>query len=264
LPLAAQGKAKGKRRGGSSTDGSETVPVPRTGRRVSVAWLLLLLVVGVAGLGGFYVFEQWQTAEEELRDARVETVSAHSRAADADQRALASKADLTRERGERTKMEKDLAAAGEQAEKKADELAGRLAKLVGADGTVTRDKDRLTLEMVDQVLFRSGEASLTPKGEAVLAKVGEELKKFPERQIWVQGHTDDVPITGNVFSSNWELSTARALTVVHYLEDVAEVDPRRLAAVGFAEHRPVSRSKRFRNRRIEIVLFPRDVRLIND
>jgi chemotaxis protein MotB len=105
---------------------------------------------------------------------------------------------------------------------------------------------------------------LTSRGEQVLASVGEELRKFPEKQIWVQGHTDSVPISNELFASNWELSAMRALTVVHYLEEVANVDPRRLAAVGFGEHRPLSRSKKYRNRRIEIVLFPREVRLINE
>ncbi|RMH40237.1 MAG: hypothetical protein D6689_14435 [Deltaproteobacteria bacterium] len=229
----------------------------------SVAWLLLVAALGVGGLGGFYLMENWRAAEDALRDARSQVVAAEQRAAAAEQRAVEARAALTRERAAREELARQLAGATRRAAE-ADELAAKLQTIVGQQGTVTREDDKLTLEMVDKVLFRSGEAALTPQGERVLASVGEELKKFPEKQIWVQGHTDDVPIERAQFASNWELSTARALTVVHYLEDVAKIDPRRLAAVGFGEHRPISRSKKYRNRRIEIVLFPREVRLVDD
>ncbi len=235
----------------------------KRGRRVSVAWFLVLIVAGVGGLGGFYLFEQWQAAEEEARDAKLQAIAANGRAAAADQRAIETQAALSKQQSALQRLNGELEGATKRAGK-ADELAAKLEKIVGEQGTVVRDKDKLTLELVDKVLFRSGEAALTERGEQVLASVGEALKKFPEKQIWVQGHTDDVPIEEAEFGSNWELSTARALTVVHYLEDEAKVDPRRMAAVGFGQHRPVSRSKRFRNRRIEIVLFPREVRLIKD
>jgi chemotaxis protein MotB len=99
-----------------------------------------------------------------------------------------------------------------------------------------------------------------------MSRLGAALREFPDKQIWVQGHTDDVPIKegSELFASNWELSSARALTVVHYLQDESGLDPRRLAAVAFSSYRPVSRKKRFRNRRIEIVLFPREVKLVRD
>jgi len=235
----------------------------RGSRRVSVAWFLVLIMAGVGGLGGFYLFEQWQTAEEEARDAKIQAISANERAASADQRAIDGQAALSRERSELQRLNGELEGVSKRASE-ADDLAEKLEKIVGAQGTVVRDKEKLTLEMVDKVLFRSGEAALTERGEQVLLGVGEAVKKFPEKQIWVQGHTDDIPIEQAEFASNWELSTARALTVVHYLQDEAKVDPRRMAAVGFGQHRPVSRSKRFRNRRIEIVLFPREVQLIKD
>ena len=92
----------------------------------------------------------------------------------------------------------------------------------------------------------------------ILGRVGDTLNNFPDKQIWVQGHTDDVPISdpNSPFPSNWELSAARALTVVHYLQDDAKVDPKRLAAVAFGQHRPISRKVKARNRRIEIYLVP--------
>jgi chemotaxis protein MotB len=118
--------------------------------------------------------------------------------------------------------------------------------------------------MVESVLFRTGEAELTPSGIRVLAQVADALRSADDRQIWIQGHTDDSPIHDSErFRSNWELSTARSLSVVHYLQDEAQIEPSRLAAVGFGEHRPAS-SQRARNRRIEIVLFPRDMRVVSE
>lgn len=164
--------------------------------------------------------------------------------------------------------------AAAEAEAERDKLAAKaaaavaleqqLAELVGASGDVSTHGEEIHLQLVDKVLFRLGEAELTPRGKAVLSKLGAAIGDLVDKQVWVQGHTDDAPIKKSEFLSNWELSSARALTVVYYLQDVAGVDPRRLAAVGFGEHRPVSRSKKFKNRRIEIVLFPREVQLIRD
>jgi len=121
------------------------------------------------------------------------------------------------------------------------------------------------------VLFKVGDDQLTDKGKQVLAKVAAALKDLPDKQVWVQGHTDDTPIfvppppkkpakgappPPPRFATNWELSSARALTVVHYLQDTAKLDPSRLAALAFGQYRPVSRSNRAANRRIEIVLYP--------
>ena len=178
---------------------------------------------------------------------------------------------------------------------KADEaiaLQAKLAEAVGANGEVTTADGAVKLELIDQILFPTGEADLTQNGKDVLAKVGATLKEIEDKQIWVQGHTDDQPIfprkpkpeakpvatkgkpaakakpvdakpgkpdTNDAvlpFVTNWELSAARALTVVHYLQDDAKIDPTRLAAVAFGQYRPVSKAKA-KNRRIEIVLYPR-------
>jgi len=175
---------------------------------------------------------------------------------------------------------------------KADEakaLQDKLAAAVGQAGEVTTADGAVKLELVDQILFPVGEADLTDRGREVLARVGVALKEV-DKQIWVQGHTDDQPIYVKKakpepakkdakpakgakpakpvakkddkpdamlpFITNWELSAARALTVVHYLQDDAKLDPTRLAAVAFSQYRPVSKAKA-KNRRIEIVLYPR-------
>jgi chemotaxis protein MotB len=191
----------------------------------------------------------------------------------------------------------------------ASALQAKLAAAVGQSGEVTTSDGAVKLELIDQILFPTGEADLTPNGKDLLAKVGAALKEIGDKQIWVQGHTDDQPIykrpktltpdpirakaaaaqtkkdkatrhevasrhdpkakpdtksdikpdTNDAvlgFVTNWELSAARALTVVHYLQDDAKLDPTHLAAVAFGQYRPVSRTKA-KNRRIEIVLYPR-------
>jgi chemotaxis protein MotB len=119
------------------------------------------------------------------------------------------------------------------------------------------------VEMVDEILFDSGEATLKPGGVAVLQKVGAALKKVTDRPIEVQGHTDNVPIKGALaqrFPTNWELSAARATNVARFLQDQAGLDPTRLSATAYSEYQPRDTNDtdagRRRNRRIEILLGP--------
>lgn len=166
-------------------------------------------------------------------------------------------------------LEKKAAEANMVAEKKLK------AALDTDSGSVSSEGDEIRLKLVDKVLFKSGDDQLTPKGKKVLAKVGKALAELTDKQVWVQGHTDDEPIIvpkkdakkdskkkGATceppvrFASNWELSAARALQVVHYLQDDVKIDPTRLAALAFSQYRPVSKSNKAANRRIEIVLYP--------
>jgi chemotaxis protein MotB len=124
-------------------------------------------------------------------------------------------------------------------------------------------KDRLTVTMVDQILFASGSAEVGKKGKAVLSKVVAILKDVKGKRIEVDGHTDNVPIVSalkNRFATNWELSTARATEVVRYLQEEGGLDPHLLSATGYAEYQPVASNDteegRHKNRRIEIVLLP--------
>jgi chemotaxis protein MotB len=124
-------------------------------------------------------------------------------------------------------------------------------------------KDRLTVTMVDQILFPSGSAEVGKKGKAVLDKVVTILKDVKDKRIEVDGHTDNVPIVSSLkkrFPTNWELSTARATEVVRYLQETGGIDPHLLSATGFAEYMPVAPNDtdegKHKNRRIEIVLLP--------
>jgi len=145
-----------------------------------------------------------------------------------------------------------------------DELVAELKNEI-ADKTVQveRIRDQLRVDMVDEVLFDSGEATLKPAGIAVLGKIGSVLAKAGDRRVEVQGHTDNVPIAGALakrFPTNWELSAARATNVVRFLQEEAKIDPTRLSAAGYAEFRPKASNDtdggRRQNRRIEILLVP--------
>jgi len=228
--------------------------VPQAARRQVTPWLAVLLLSAATGVAGFYAYEQYTMTTEENDVLRAQVADATLRAAVSDERMLALEADLSRSRGEFAAQSTIAATRAASA----DALAEKLRAALDRVGEVSENNQEISLQLVDKVLFRVGEAELTEKGEKVLQKLGALLKEIPDRQIWVQGHTDDTPLSDSnqAFATNWELSAARALTVVHYLEDVSEVDARRLAAVAFGQHRPVSKNNRGKNRRIEIVLYP--------
>ena len=118
----------------------------------------------------------------------------------------------------------------------------------------------------DKVLFDTGKSDLKPRGKEVLGLIADSLKKFPGREVRVEGHTDNLPIVSNrtrkKYPTNWELSSARATSAVRYLIEQGGLDPQLLAAVGHGEHEPVASNDtpegRSRNRRIEIILMPSD------
>jgi chemotaxis protein MotB len=128
---------------------------------------------------------------------------------------------------------------------------------------ITQLTGRTAIRLEDKLLFYSGHASIKPSGLAVLNKIGKTLEKIQDRHIQVEGHTDAVPIRWEFkekYSANWELSTARATTIVRYLIDEVGIKPTRLSAAGYAYYRPVASNDspegRQENRRIEFVLLP--------
>ncbi len=119
---------------------------------------------------------------------------------------------------------------------------------------------KMTVRLAEKVLFPSGSATLNRDGKGTLGKVADAFKDLKDRIVRVEGHTDDVPIRSAAFPSNWELSAARAIAVVRFLQS-AGVDPSRLAAAGYGEFQPIAPNDtaegRAQNRRIEISLAAR-------
>jgi chemotaxis protein MotB len=235
---------------------AELRPRPQRGKRLATIVIGSALIIGIAG--GVAAYLSTRGGDPSPRPA-ANLVPADEKAR-LERELFETREALATEKKEADELRAERAVLAEKAAE-ATKVQEKLAAVVSGQGQVTQNGDEITLELIDKVLFKVGEAELTPRGQAVLARVGEALNDVPDKQIWVQGHTDDTPIriTKGVeprFATNWELASARALTVVHYLQGEAKVDPRRLAAVAFGEYRPASRSKA-KNRRIEIVLYPK-------
>ena len=130
---------------------------------------------------------------------------------------------------------------------------------------VRRYKNMLTVDVAEQLFFDSGSANLKDSGKGVLTKVGATLSAYDDKIIRVVGHTDNVPIATSLqekYASNWELSAARATTVVRFLQQVG-IPAERMIASGRAEYAPVAANDtpegRKKNRRIEITLIDRSL-----
>ncbi len=144
-----------------------------------------------------------------------------------------------------------------------EDLVGKLQGEI-KDGKIqiSEMENRLTVKMIDKILFSSGSTKVAEEGKEALAKVAGVLKDVKGKRIQVEGHTDNVGLGPSLqarFPTNWELSTARATAVVHELSrnGVAESI---LSASGYGMHKPVASNEeetgRSQNRRIEIVLVP--------
>lgn len=172
----------------------------------------------------------------------------------------AEKARLERERAEKE-------AEIERLTRTQEELSESLqAEIARGDIRIQQVRDQLRINMVDRVLFDSGQGHVKPAGLKVLKQMSEVLRTVGDKQIRIEGHTDNVPIGPklvNRFPTNWELSTARATSVVRYLTEKGGVETETISAVGYADTRPVadndSEDGRTANRRIEIVLYPKDL-----
>jgi len=133
-------------------------------------------------------------------------------------------------------LNKDVAAARKEVQEvmKQEEIAGEV--------TVTKEGMFITVEESgEDVFFESGSAQLSEQIKNILEKIAPAMEKLAEanHEVVVEGHTDDVPIHTARFASNWELSTARATSVVQHMLKHFTFPPDRLAAIGYGEHRPL-------------------------
>jgi len=156
-----------------------------------------------------------------------------------------------------------LAKAEARAQKRLDTFRNMLAafqKMIDSGKIKIRiSRNKMIVEMASAILFPSGSAVLSDEGKEALTEVAEILVTIPDREFQVAGHTDNIPIKRGRFRSNWDLSSARAVSVVQHLIG-AGMDSRNLSAAGYAETQPVAGNDdeegRAQNRRIEIVLQP--------
>jgi chemotaxis protein MotB len=232
----------------------------------------VLLVLGLVGAGGGAA---WMWGETGKARAAASAAEVRANAAEAKRAALAPVV----EKAEKLEAENaDLKVAKEALTRDVEAKTGELEQLKGtADKLQTQMKDeiahgdirltesggKLRVDLVDKLLFESGEAAISKRGEGVLARVGGVLAQIDDKTIQVSGHTDNLPLGETLtarFPTNWELSAARAVTVVRFLAEKAGVPAQRLVATGYGEWSPIASNKtpsgRARNRRIEILLTP--------
>jgi chemotaxis protein MotB len=175
-------------------------------------------------------------------------------------------ADLLRQVATLEEQKSRLLSVNKQSEAQYDALVANLSEQVQKGQLQIRQyKDMLTVDVAEQLFFDSGRATLKDGGKAVLKEVAAALQDYQDKAIRVVGHTDNVPIAKawrEVFPSNWELSAARATTVVRFLQE-AGIEPERLIATGRAQYAPVAPNDdpegRQKNRRIEITLIDRNL-----
>lgn len=288
VPKARGGEPRGSRRG-EPREPRQRKPV-RWG-----LYAVAVLALGAGGAGAWFVRPviapdaRIAASAKRAQDAEA-AAGAQKDRADALEKSLDATAKAKREAeaklGGAEAAQAELAgkATAEAKERKAAEaVQAKLKTAVGSAGTVALDGAEVRLRIADRLLWKPNDDALTDRGKAVLLKVAAALKDLPDRLVWVQGHTDEQPVAlpraapappppakkgakpvAGVppapvvrFPTNWELSGARALGVVRYFQDVAKLDPARLAALAFGQYAPVSKKDRAANRRLEIVVAAR-------
>jgi chemotaxis protein MotB len=126
---------------------------------------------------------------------------------------------------------------------------------------ITEDSRGIIIQLRDNILFESGRADIKENSKIILEKISTLISSFPN-EIIIEGHTDNIPISNYKFASNWELSSARAISVLKYFVEIKKVDPFRVSAHGYGEYRPVTKNDtpehRAANRRVNILIVTKE------
>jgi chemotaxis protein MotB len=142
-----------------------------------------------------------------------------------------------------------------------DKVSEALVNFDENELTVERKGGRVYVSLSEQLLFRSGSATLNQKGKQALAKLAQVLNADDKINVYIEGHTDSLPIHTGKFADNWDLSVLRATSVIRVLVKNYKVDAKKLSAGGQADNIPVAANKtkegRELNRRTEIILTPK-------
>lgn len=139
-------------------------------------------------------------------------------------------------------------------------VADALVNFKSDELTVTQKDGKIYVSLSEKLLFKSGSADVDPKGKDAIGQLAAVLNANSDIGVLVEGHTDSIPIASGRFKDNWELSAARATSIVRLLTVDHKLDPKRVTAAGRGEFIPVASNRdadgRARNRRTEIILTP--------
>jgi chemotaxis protein MotB len=202
----------------------------------------ILLVFAVSGCVSSKKYQalESQYASMEARNAALEQEVAKARA---------DNAKLARQKAEQQRIMEDIIKSLE-------------AEVAAKSAEIKMLQNKLVVSIEDRLFFASGSAEVNGEGRDILKRLAPILKKARDQEIRVLGHTDSVPIGKDLsqkFPSNWELSTARATSIIQILQWGFEIDPQRLVAQGVGQHRPIvdeAEWNRGANRVVEIILTP--------
>ncbi len=226
-----------------------------------LATFLVLSLCGGAAAGGYAwkmdqarkgALNEASATSKQLATCKGDLDTEKSAATSASASLAATSTELDALRKQRAETDKRLAAFKEMTEKFRKMIDSGKLEVVHRNG-------RMVVKLPAGVLFDSGSAELSQEGQRAISDVAAVLKEFKDRKFLVAGHTDNVPLKSSPFKTNWELSTARAVTVTSQLI-TSGMTPSKLAAAGYSEYEPLKPNKteagRKENRRIEIVLLP--------
>jgi len=235
-----------------------------------------LCILGLAAATGCVSTDKYEKKAKEASDADARATACESKAAALEQKLQQTQQEMTAVQQDRDQLSAKAAALAQekgqleaksaQLEAKSsqyEKLAGSLSQQIQAGQIeISELRDKMIVKLRDRILFPSGSASLSKEGKTALDAVADAFKGLQGKSVVVAGYTDDVPVAkGGAYKDNWDLSTARAVSVVRYLASKG-VEPRMLGAAGFGEFRPMvandSPANRSQNRRIEIALAPSD------
>lgn len=194
-------------------------------------------------------------AAKKLQEETGKTAALEAKVTDLEAKLAASKKETTQLTEEKGKLE----AKSSQYEQLAQSLQGQIS---AGQIELSELKGKMTVKLKDKILFSSGSAAIGKEGKVALDAVADAFKDLKGKTVLVAGYTDDVPIgKKGGYADNWDLSSARAASVVRYLQSKG-VDPRILGVAGYSEYRPLapndSTEGRSQNRRIEISLSAAD------
>ncbi len=256
-------------------------------RAADGAWLLGLLTLAMsAGAVLFAIAKSGSGPSKAQYDAQAqEAVAAKAKAAQLQQQlsdeeqqisqlksslGMAQSQAMTDEQKAQLEEARRAVQEAEERGKLLDDLQAKFKKMIDAGHLkVTTRHGRIVLELHTDVLFDAGQADLKPEGKLAVAAVAATLKSVPGKRFQVAGHTDIAPITTETkktYPTNWDLSAARAISVVKLLVQEG-VDPNMLSAAGYSLYDPVasnaSAEGQAKNRRIEITLVPQVAQVVN-
>ena len=213
----------------------------------------LAVLVAAGGINSGCAMKSLKEANRRLKESNDRLISENNRL-EHELAALEGELDLARS----GKIDAGLATASANIE---PDRNTSIFPIIG-EHEIIKDGEGIHVRFPDRVFFSLGQSKLTSQGQAVLDKMARLLnERYPGQLIRVEGHTDDVPVrkVRHLYPSNWELSTARACTVVRYLVEQGRVSPQRIYPAGFAYFRPLatgtSTKARSQNRRVEITIL---------